>query len=132
MDKIMEQIDLADLDTSAACDEGAELELVHPRTQVGLGMFITMYGVDSKIWRRALSDVGERRARKRGTPSLDEVRAQNIEILARCTRSWRGIRVDGGEPPCTYENARALYTRFPWITDQVDAFAGDRGNYISD
>lgn len=47
----MESIDLASLDTQAACEQGAELELLHPATGQPLGVYLTLAGVDSRTHR---------------------------------------------------------------------------------
>ncbi len=125
-------LDLATLDTAALCEEGAELELTHPKTGEGLGVFITVAGIDSKKWRRALNAIGEKRANKRSKLTAEEGIAGAVDILARCTIAWRNVTLDGAELPCTEENARTLYTRLPWVREQVDTFASDRGSYLQD
>lgn len=121
-------IDLATLDTQASSEAGAELELVHPATGEELGIFITLAGADSGQWRRAVADVANRRGRKKIT--AEDARRDGIEIIARCTLSWRNVRVDGEDLPCTLENAKKLYTRFNWMREQADAFCSDRANFL--
>lgn len=125
-------LDLASLDTAALCEQGAELELTHPATGAPLGVYLTLAGVDSKTWRKATAALAEKRLGKRGKVSAEEVQTGGVEILARCTLGWRGVVVDGQEMPCTVNNARTLYGRFPWIFDQADRFASDRGSYLRD
>lgn len=121
-------IDLATLDTQASSEAGAELELAHPATGEELGIFITLAGADSSQWRRAVADVANRRGRKKVT--AEDARRDGIEIIARCTLSWRNVRVDGEDLPCTLENAKKLYTRFNWMREQADAFCSDRANFL--
>ncbi len=130
-------LDLASLDTAALCEQGAELELTHPATGAPLGVYLTLAGVDSKTWRKATAALAEKRLGKRGKVSAEEVQAGGIEILAHCTLSWRSgvdpiVRIGGEETPCNVDNARALYGRFPWIFEQADRFASDRGSYLRD
>ena len=40
------------------------------------------------------------------------------------------IKIDGTVPDCTEAEARALYTRFAWITAQARAFVEDRANFL--
>lgn len=129
--------DLACLDTAALCEQGAELELTHPATGEPLGVYLTLAGVDSKAWRKATAALAEKRLGRRGKVSAEEMQAAGLEILARCTLAWRSginsiVRIDGEEMPCTPENARELYERFPWIFEQADRFASDRGSYLRD
>ena len=131
-DKKSAVIDLASLDTAALCERGAELELNSPATGEPLGVYLTLAGVDSKAWRRAASALAEKRARQRHRVTADEVRTGTIEILARCTLAWRGVVVSGQELPCNVENARELYSRFPWICEPADAFCSDRGAFLGE
>ena len=129
--------DLASLDTVSLCEAGTELELTHPATGAGLDVYLTLAGVDSKTWRKAATAVGEKRASKRGKITADDIAAGGIEILARCTLTWRNgdkptVLVDGEELPCCLDNARKLYSRFPWAREQADAWASDRANYLRD
>lgn len=124
--------DLASLDTVALCEQGAELELTHPATGKPLGVYLILAGVDSTVWRKATVALAEKRLGRRGKVSAEDIQVGGLEILARCTLAWRNVVVDGQEMPCTPENARALYERFPWIFEQADRFASDRGSYLRD
>ena len=131
-DKKSAVIDLASLDTAALCEQGAELELTGPGTGEPLGVYLTLAGMDSRVWRRAANALAEKRTRQRHRVTADEVRTGTIEILARCTLGWRHVVVDGQELPCNVENARELYSRFPWICEQADAFCSDRGSFLGE
>lgn len=132
--------DLATLDTAALCDLGAELELRHPGTNAPLGVYLTLAGLDSQSWRKAVSSLAEQRlagrSRSHAPTRLPDFpvdpHESGIEILARCTLSWRHVQVDGKSLSCTLENARMLYRRFPWIFEQADRFASDRASYLRD
>ncbi|WP_417292939.1 hypothetical protein [Desulfovibrio porci] len=131
-DKKSAVIDLASLDTAALCDQGAELELNNPATGEPLGVYLTLAGVDSKTFRNALGAVAGKRAKRRGSPTIEEIRAEDVELAARCTLAWRNVVVDGQELPCTLDNARQVYRRFPWMREQASNFAGDRGSYLGE
>ena len=75
-----------------------------------------------------------RRLKKGGRAVLDpdKLREESIEILAACTLSWKGVIVEGKSLPCTRENAVMLYTRFPWLKEQAEAFVADRASYFRD
>lgn len=124
-------VDLAHLDTVARCDQGAQLELLHPATGKPLGVFLTLAGVDSGAHRQALAFLAEQRLRRRGM-SPDDLRGEEVEIAARCTLSWRGVLIAGVEVAHSLEAARDLYGRFPWIREQALAFIGDRAQYLRD
>lgn len=126
-------LDLASLDTAALCDQGAEMELVHPATGEPLGVYLTLAGVDSRAWRKAVAAQVERRLSRRGGKiSAEEIQANDIEILARCTLAWRNVVLDGEALSCTPDTARALYKRLPWAREQADAFAANRASYLGE
>ena len=60
----------------------------------------------------------------------EEFEAETIDILAKCTLSWEKVVLEGKELPCTYENAKTVYTNFIWLREQVDAFINDRANFL--
>lgn len=123
----MESIDLASLDTQAACEQGAELELLHPATGQPLGVYLTLAGVDSRTHRQSLAFLAERRLKRRSvTP--DDLRGEDVEVAARCTLGWRGVRIDGKEVAHSLD----IFERFPWIREQAVAFIGDRSQYLRD
>lgn len=129
----MSELDLSSLDTVARADAGAVLTLVHPITNENLGITIMLEGMDSATYRRATAAVANRRDKSSFRKlTLEQLREEGIATLAACTRGWQGVRVDGQDIPFTPSAANSLYSRFPWIREQVEAFISDRANYLSD
>ena len=134
--------DLSKLNTAAKSNEGAWMPLRDPGTfQVLLDdaeapVQIQLAGVDSDIYRKAQRRITNMRlSSKRGmSPKLtaEEMEAEALDILARCTMAWTGIVENGKSVPCDYDNARKLYATYPWIREQVDAFVNDRANFLQD
>lgn len=124
-------MDLATLDTVNFCEQGAELELLHPGNARPLGAFITLAGVDSSRHRQAIAAIAEKRTRA-GARGVDEVLKEDVELAVRCTIDWRNLELDGAGLPFTPENAREVYTRFPWIREQALAFVASRANFLRD
>jgi hypothetical protein len=124
--------DLSQLDTAKASDEGAELELRHPKTgEVLGGPVIILAGPDSEIVRGAQRKLTNKRLKGRRTKvDAEMIEDEQLEVLALSTLGWRDIACDGAVLPCSKENAKMLYGRFPWIREQVDEFVGERGNFI--
>lgn len=118
--------------------EGAWLTLLHPTTGVATDIRIQLAGLDSARYREHERKISNRRLKqslRRGGPrqvvTKEELDAEAIDLLATCTLAWENI-VENGEPlECTAENARRVYTEYPWIREQVDAFVGDRSNFFS-
>ena len=128
--------DLTNLDTSDAAEKGAVLEVLHPSDNTPLGIKITLAGADSDVYRQTVNKaVNKRVQRLRPGQSLpftaEEQEESGLNLLATCTLAWEGVVVEGEELPCTKENVKMVYKRFPWIREQVDQFIGDRANFLS-
>lgn len=129
--------DFASRDVAAKAEEGAELEVLDPVTGEPVGVYITLAGADSAVHRKAATNVSKRRLngqkgfRNRGWDP-EKMQEESIEILATCTLSWKGVLVDGAPLPCSRDNAIKMYTRFPWLREQVEAFISDRSEYLQD
>lgn len=111
--------------------------MLDPVTNEPVGVFITLAGADSAIHRKATATIAKRRlSNTKGfrNRALDpeKFEAEGIEVLAACTLGWKGVVVDGAPLPCSRDNAIMLYTRFPWLREQVDQFVSDRSVYLQD
>lgn len=129
--------DFASRDVAAKAEQGAELEVLDPVTGEAVGVYITLAGADSAVHRKALTAASKRRLngqkgfRNKGWDP-EKMQEESIEILATCTLSWKGVLVDGAPLPCSRDNAIKMYTRFPWLREQVEAFISDRSEYLQD
>jgi hypothetical protein len=100
----------------------------------GVAISITLAGKDSEIFRNAMEAQREFRLRKamqtgQERPTLAELRAETVDLIAACTLSWT-LEVDDAPYACTKDNAREVYRRLPWLLDQADAFIADRANFL--
>ena len=132
-------IDLASLDTVKGSNEGFDVKIYDPGTLVDLGITINVLGKDSDEFQKVSRSQSKKRLAKltKGgfraqnmTPPPEEMEADGIELLAKCTKSWKGIVLGGKEIDFSHDNATMIYTRFPWIKEQVDIAVGDRANFI--
>ena len=139
--------DLAALDTTDLSEEGTWMHLAGPNdADLYVGeeddekpVRILLIGKDSKKYQdiehknnnKLLSEAALKGGRRPKNLTLSEdTSARNIEKLAKCTKAWENVIVDGAELECTTKNARMVYKRFPWIREQVLDFANDRSNYL--
>lgn len=124
-------MELNQLKTAPAHDAGAEL-LIKDQFGKKTEFFITLRGQDSKAFRMA----DKRRhfemleARQNGKElkecDLDEM---DIELIADCIVSWRGL-VDNGKPvECNKENILDLFRSAPYMINQVLEFIASRRNF---
>lgn len=136
--------DLAAIDTATASDKGFELELRHPVTNAATGVFITVLGKDSKVFKDYVRAKANERLRKdmmtrnRGKdndpPTVEQLERDTIDLLTACTLSWRdgdaaSITLGGKALEFNEANVRTVYAITP-IRDQVDEAIGDMGNFL--
>ena len=137
-------IDLASMDTVKGSNEGFDVKIYHPGTLVDLGIVINVLGKDSDEFQKVSRSQSKKRMAKmtKGgfraqsmTPPPEEIEADGLDLLAKCTKSWKqgdknAITLDGKELEFSYGAAVVIYTRFPWMKEQIDIAVGDRANFI--
>lgn len=128
------KIDLDALDVSQASEAGAEVKILHPTTGEELEIVIVVSGPDSKRSRDATRQMTDQLTKeaveKKLTPDDKTFERMAAMHAAAITQGWSGIEW-GGEPfAFTPENAIKLYTERRWIREQVERFAGQRGNFF--
>jgi hypothetical protein len=128
-------MDLKQLDTKTASNEGRECVIKHPDTGLDTDIKITVAGMDSDLFQEMNDDLKRevREKLKRGkefelTP--DEERERDYERLARATLGWSGVEEDGKAIPFSPETALRIYRDFPVIFRQVLAFVGGEANFL--
>lgn len=113
----------------------ATVDILHPLTGAPTGMQVEMAGVDSAAHRAVSRELRNRRLQQlqlgnRGALTAEETEADQMELLARCTVSWRGVRESGVEVACTPDNVRRVYRAYPWLRHQVDEAMADRARFF--
>ena len=133
----MEKLDLSALDTKKGAEAGFEVQLTHPKTGAELPIWITVLGVDSDTYRSTLMAQQRRRMEKlrrgkRMNVTPEELEDEALDLLVTITAAWRAdVDLDGKPfPSFSTTAAKALYARFPWIREQVDAAMADRANFL--
>jgi len=130
--------DLAEINLTQGANDGFEVELYHPATNIDLGIKITVLGKDSDTFkkistaqaRKRMNKIAKGGTFKASAISPEEVEEDNIELLAACTKGWVGMKEGGKEITFSKEAAIDLYTRHAWMREQVDAAIGDRANFL--
>lgn len=132
--------DLSSLDTIAACNEGFELEIIHPTSGKGMGGFITVVGTDSDLFREYNNELTNLRIRENALatragkdlpiPTVEDRYLEGTKMLAACTIGFRDITFEKQELEFTQANAIKLYTKIPAIRRQVDKAIADISNFM--
>lgn len=128
-------IDLGQFETGT---EGEWLEILHPVTGQPIddeegALRVELVGKDSKQYRKAQRVITERRLKSRSKANrfdADALEQEAIDILVACTLGWEGFADDGETLECNPSNVRKVYTKYPWLKEQVDEFVDDRGNFM--
>jgi hypothetical protein len=131
-------IDLSKIDTVKGSNEGFDVQIYHPGTNEDLGISIHVLGKDSdefiKVSRaqskKRLAKMSKGGFRNTAPVPVEEIDQDSLALLAACTKSWKGVIVEGKAIECTPDNVVMIYERFPWIREQVDTAIGDRANFI--
>lgn len=122
--------DLNQLDTTHRSNDGAELRLEHPTTGEKLDCHLILAGSDSTVFKNAQSAISTKYVKNMNKRRNMDLQTDKLELMARCTLGWRHMMVDGLDLPCTFDNALQIYTRFPWVYEQAEAFCTDRSNFL--
>lgn len=112
-------------------NETATIDLLHPVTGQPVGASITVYGQDSDVYRSEIRKYEDRvveyAKRNRGKVMPSEMRDElALERLVACVESIDGL-TENGEP---LTDAARLFTKYPWIREQVEAGVTERANFI--
>jgi hypothetical protein len=133
------KFDLSDLDVVAGSEEGAEIELTHPITKEPTGIFITVFGKESSAFRNTMNARYNEEANREALAlknndasvvPIEKTIADNIDLLAKCTKGWRNMIFNKKPIEFSYDSAVMVYTKWPWMRPQVDAAIGDLANFI--
>lgn len=127
-------MDLGSLDTAAMQGEGTDVIIKHFDTGLPIGLTIRVVGYESERVKRVRRKIANEALKKqRKVTRAEDIEDRSNAVLAAAVVAWKwddGVTLDGKVPECTYENAKALFARFEWIGEQVDAVAGDRSAFL--
>lgn len=151
-------MDFSKLDVSVAAESGFDLQLSHPGTGVALPIFCHVLGSDSDEYKVVEAKQNKIRVSKLWKGGLFRPTAQSTEEsdqdtiarLAAVTKSWWEMVPDPEDPknrdkdtkrltielspgefvPCSENAAVTVYTKHPWVKEQVHAAVMDRANFF--
>lgn len=124
-------MELSQLATAEAHEEGAECNISDPLTNEPTDVYIRIMGADSAKWReqkkKQTNAVLE--ARASGKDLAVDFDAMDVSALVAVTLGWRGIMQDGEEYEFNAKNAKHLYTNSPSVVGQLLTFLSDGANF---
>lgn len=131
--------DLASLDTVEACNAGADVEILNPKTNQPTGLTIRVLGRDSDTFRGLVKERANARHRReematrRGKPlpprTVEEIEEENIDLLAKCTLGWKVngsplVSLHGEKLEFNEVNVKRVYREYPTVVEQVNEAIG--------
>lgn len=137
-EKKVEGLNLSTVSTVEKSNMGVEMEIIHPGTGEPTGAFLTVCGEDSELHATAMNIVSRRRIkaqRRSGQVTIDNDDIQHglMTIAIHCVTGWRGVLDDDGQPlPFSRAELRRVLTDYKFILEDVNAFIGDRANFLPD
>ena len=123
--------DLLTYDTGEKDDENKPLHKI---------VTISLVSSDSSEYTRAYKDQVTdtiskvaKRAGKGGKFKVtgDSVDNDKLELAIACTKGWVGFELNGKVLEFDPKSCRMLYTRVPFIREQVEQYLNDRGNFLT-
>jgi hypothetical protein len=127
-------VSLEDLDLTAGSEQAFELELVSPKTEKPMGVFIMVLGDNApsvqKFLRKHINKARQEDVNRTKRGRDDEVRLIEDDVdfaIQSCvvrTVGWRNIKEEFNE-----ENARKLFTKNPLIRRQVLDASNNAANF---
>jgi hypothetical protein len=114
-----------------AQEAGLDVEIKDPKGQP-IGISIKIAGPDSERQRKAIQALTNERLNNEdtATATAEDIERNTLKVLASSVISWSPIVLDGSDLPCTEDNAIRLFSRFPFIREQVEKRAGKRAGFL--
>lgn len=140
-----DSFDLGNIDTVSACNAGFEVELRHPATNAPLGVFWTVLGSDSDVFRDYIKESANERLRKEAMSrkkgrdveikTIQDIEQETINMLTVCSAGWRTgdsqtITFKGESLPFNVPNVKKVLTAMPWVRTQLDEAMSDLANFM--
>lgn len=135
--------DLAEIDTKTLSDKGVDMVVTKLNSDEpllaknGKPVTIIVLGPDSDVYRDISRTQVKKRLRQQadnkkiGDIDLEDIESEALAMMVSCTVGWKNVLdLEGKEIPFTAEGARSLYSNYPIVREQVDAFVVNRAHFI--
>lgn len=115
-----------------AQEAGIDVEIKDPKGKP-IGISVKVAGPDSERQRKAIKALTDQRINSEDltTATADDFENNTVKILAASVISWTPIVLDGADLPYSEENAIRLFSRFPFIREQIEKKAGKRSGFMT-
>ena len=121
-------MDLALLDTTQKAEDGVKMELRHPVTNEGLGVFLTVRGPDSKAVKSAFARF--RKIMDDDKKSENEKEKEASNLLMRCIVEIEDAVYQGKPIESDADGIRFFIEHFQWAASQIFEFINEIDNFL--
>lgn len=115
--------------------EFAWLTISHPKTGEPTPMRVKLANPDSEAYKAVDRRVSNKRLnairKAKNGLTVEALNAFDLDLIIGVTLGWENVAINNETLDCNAENARMLYTKFPFIREQVQEFTLDRANFFS-
>ena len=140
-----------DIGTIIQADKVAEFEVKHPITLQGTGIFVSVHGKHSQVFRakmngninarQAQAALDSQQGRSVAIRTVEASEAENAELLASCVAGWRtgsktpelegAILYKGEQITASFANVKKvlLDPDMRWLLEQIDLAVGKLENF---
>lgn len=97
------------------------------------GITLKVVGQDSVAFRTVAKKFGQQMLTADAKPSINDLEAQNAELVSACVLGWKGLEDADGEPMAySPEKALELLSKpeLTFIREQVETFISKRVNFF--
>ena len=123
--------DLGELDSARErAESGVEIDIIHPVNGKPLGIKVRVLSFDSEKYRntdRKLTN--DRLRRQKQIMTADDLDAESLTRACALVAGWSGVVLNGQKLDCVSGNIRTVFTKFPFIREQVVGAASNRANF---
>jgi hypothetical protein len=112
-----------------------KVEIQHNGQSFTPPAFVSVMAFDSKEGARVkanlIREILKLRQSTDEAPAPEVFEALTVDALVSLVTGWEGFKDEKGKAlKFTPENARTVFTNYPFIFEQVNNFCGNLGNYI--
>lgn len=112
-----------------------KVEITHNGQSFTPPAFVSVMAFDSKEGARVkanlIREILKLRQESGEAPAPEIVEALTVDALTSLVTGWEGFKDDKGKAlKFTPENAKKVFSNYPFIFEQVNSFCGNLGNYL--
>jgi len=110
----------------------SEMTVRHPKTGAETDTVLTIYGPDTRKYRRAQRDFIVAQMAVKDDGDDKEIEDAFNVFMAKLIAKWENVAIDDEQLECNYENAMKVIEIAPYVARQIDQHTSNLGNYYTE